>query len=99
MLIGADGHLKLTDFGLSEVALKRDLQEDDLISPNLTPKSSVEENEEDHDSPEKSEIKQEISQSTKKFEPDISKIQQDSETQQTKIIEHVTPNSSHSRML
>lgn len=42
MLIGADGHLKLTDFGLSEVALKRDLQADDL-NQSVTPKSSLEE--------------------------------------------------------
>lgn len=32
ILIGADGHIKLTDFGLAEVSLERDLEEDDLLS-------------------------------------------------------------------
>ena len=36
MLIGADGHIKLTDFGLAEVSMERDLEEDDLLY--LTPK-------------------------------------------------------------
>lgn len=37
MLVGADGHIKLTDFGLAEVSLERDIQEEDLL---YTPKPS-----------------------------------------------------------
>lgn len=33
MLIGATGHIKLTDFGLSEVSLARELNENDLLTP------------------------------------------------------------------
>ena len=32
ILIGANGHIKLTDFGLAEVSLERDLEEGDLLS-------------------------------------------------------------------
>lgn len=37
MLIAADGHVKLTDFGLSKIEIRRDLEISDLVnlSPNL----------------------------------------------------------------
>lgn len=37
MLVSRDGHVKLTDFGLSKIELRRDLEISDLVngSPNL----------------------------------------------------------------
>jgi serine/threonine protein kinase len=95
MLIGADGHLKLTDFGLSEVALKRDLQEDDL-NLSLTPKSSVGE--------ENTCMKENMNTNTWNHDLQIKVENREKDGVLNEIdengvfVEMHTPNSSHSRL-
>lgn len=45
MLVGANGHIKLTDFGLAEVSLDRNLEPQDLLFP--TPQSNMDSKDKD----------------------------------------------------